>query len=156
MSEPTFETELAENGRLVFHNRGVSMRPLIREGKDLMVIERPEGRLKRYDGVLYKTRKGGYILHRVLKVRENDYVICGDNCVRKEYGITDREVIGVLTGVIRNGKTLRATDKRYRLYVHLWCDFFYIRVGILYLIKIAKRILRPFKRLFCCKTKTTR
>jgi len=148
MSESTFETELAEKGKLVFHNRGVSMRPLIREGKDLMIIERPVGRLKRYDGVLYKTANGGYILHRVLKVRENDYVICGDNCTKREYGITDEMVIGVLTGVIRKGKALSATDKRYRLYVHLWCDFFYIRVAILSLIKVTRRILRPFKRLW--------
>ena len=147
MNNSTFEAELAEKGKLIFHNRGVSMRPLIREGKDLMVIEKPSGRLKRYDGALYKRKDGSYILHRVLKVRENDYVICGDNCVKKEYGITDEMIIGVLTGVIRNGKELTATDKRYRLYVHLWCDLFYLRVAILYLLKIARRILRPFKRL---------
>lgn len=147
MNNSTFEAELAEKGKIIFPNRGVSMRPLIREGKDLMIIEKPRGRLKRYDGALYKRKDGSYILHRVLKVRENDYVICGDNCVKKEYGITDEMILGVLTGVIRNGRELSATDKRYRLYVHLWCDLFYLRVAILYLVKIAKRLLRPLKRL---------
>ena len=42
---------------------------------------------------------GRYVLYRILKVRENDYVICGDNRYRKEYGITDQHINGVLTSV---------------------------------------------------------
>lgn len=148
MNKSTFEAELAERGKIVYPNKGVSMMPLIRQDKDLMIIEKNKGRLKRYDGVLYKRRDGSYILHRVLKVREKDYVICGDNCVKKEYGITDENVIGVLTGVIRNGKTLSSTDKKYRLYVHLWCDLFYIRIAILYIIIGVKKLTRPIRRLF--------
>ena len=147
MNDSSFERELAEKGKIVYPNVGVSMRPLIRQGKDVMIIERPDGRLKKYDGALYKRRNGSYIMHRVLKVREKDYVICGDNCIYREYGITDDQIIGVLTGVIREGKEIKATDRAYRFYVHLWCDFYYIRVAVLWSVWTAKKILRKLKRI---------
>ena len=57
---------------------------------------------------MYKRDNGKHILHRVLKVRRDDYVMCGDNRWAKEYGIQDRHIIGVLTAVIRNGKEINA------------------------------------------------
>ncbi len=127
----TFEEELEKNGRLIYTNVGDSMMPLIREKRDLLIIEKPDGRLKKYDIPLYKRDSGQYVLHRILKVRKNDYVICGDNRWQKEYGITDRHIIGVLTGIVRDNETVSMTDKKYLRYVHLWCDFFIIRALIL-------------------------
>ena len=76
MSERTLEQVLEEDGILYHTSKGVSMRPLIREGKDVLVIKKPAGRLKKYDIPLYKRDSGEYVLHRILKVREKDYVIC--------------------------------------------------------------------------------
>lgn len=146
MNNSTFEAELAEKGRLVYANKGTSMRPLIRQDKDLMVIEKPQGRLKRYDGALYIRKDGAYVLHRVLRVKKEGYVICGDNCVKREYGITDKDIIGVLTGVIRNGKELKASSFRYRLYVHLWCDFIFIRIPITRIIRFSERVISKIRR----------
>ena len=123
------------------------MRPLIRQGKDLMVIEKPKGRLKRYDAALYIRRKdGAYVLHRVLHAKKDSYVICGDNCLAREYGITDNDVIGVLTGVIRDGKEIKATSFKYRLYAHLWCDFIFIRIPATKLLRFIRRVLGAVKR----------
>lgn len=144
----TYERELQLHGRIIQTNKGTSMMPLLREGRDVMIIERPTGRLKRYDVPLYKRPDGSYVLHRILKVREGDYVICGDNLYYREYGITDEDIIGVLTGVIRNGKTISTTDLSYRIYSHLWCDFFYIRAAILWSLDKAKGIARRVKRIF--------
>jgi len=91
---------------------------------------------------LYRRDSGQYVLHRILKVRENDYVICGDNRWHKEYGISDRHIIGVLTGIVRNGKTIPVTDKKYQLYVHLWCDFFPIRAFVIRARGFIKRRLK--------------
>ena len=131
MNKSTFEEQLAKNGKLIYTNRGDSMMPLIKQDRDLLIIKPVHGRLKKYDVPLYKRDSGQYVLHRVLKVRENDYVICGDNRYSKEYGITDRHIIGVLTAVVRDGKEVPITDWRYRLYVHLWCDLFPLRAFIL-------------------------
>ena len=139
----TFEEEIAKYGELVYTNVGNSMLPLLREGRDLFIISRkPTGRLKKYDVPLYKRDSGQYVLHRILKVRRNDYILCGDNRWRREKGITDRHVIGVLTAIIRDGKTISVTDRRYRLYVHLWCDLFFVRAAVLWLRTLLFTIIR--------------
>jgi len=140
MSNSSFEEILKNEGRLIYTNVGNSMWPLIREGRDLLVIERPVGRLKKYDVPLYRRDSGQYVLHRVLKVRENDYVICGDNRWHRETGITDRHIIGVLAAIVRDGKKLPVTDWRYRLFVHLWCDLFPLRAFLLRGLHVLKRL----------------
>jgi len=139
-----FEDIIERDGRLVYTNVGDSMRPLIRQDKDLLIIEKAKGRLKKYDVPLYKRDSGQYVLHRILKVRKDDYVICGDNRYHKEYGITDRHIIGVLTAVVRNGREIPVSDRRYRAYVHLWCDLFPIRAFILRLRSVPGRIRRKY------------
>lgn len=137
-----FRTEIEKHGTLIYTNVGDSMMPLIKQGRDVLIIKKANGRLKKYDVPLYQRDSGQYVLHRILKVSKDDYVICGDNRSFKEYGITDRHIIGVLTGVIRKGKEISVTDKKYRLYVHLWCDFFPIRAFILRAVRFLKRRLK--------------
>lgn len=142
MKKSTFEQEIQKSGKLIYTNVGNSMMPFIRQGRDILIISKVNGRLKRYDVPLYKRDSGQYVLHRILKVRKDDYVICGDNRYVKEYGITDKNIIGVLTAVIRNGKEIPVTDYKYRIYVHLWCDFFPIRVGIIRIKQFVERRLK--------------
>lgn len=134
MNNSTYEEELRKHGRLIYTNVGTSMLPFLRQRRDLLIIEpRPEGRCKKYDVVLYKRPDGKYVLHRILKVRKDSYVICGDNRRVREFGVPDEWIFGILTGVIRDGKQINVTDPQYRLYVHLWCDFFWIRAAILWI-----------------------
>lgn len=120
MSKVSLEQELARSGRLIYVTKGYSMRPFIRSGQDLVEIH-PRGpeRLRKYDVVLYR-RGAEYVLHRIVAVRDRDYVICGDNCVELEKGITDSQIIGVLTGIVRDGKKLDIHSRGYRLRVRLW------------------------------------
>ena len=139
----TFEEELNRTGHLIYSNVGDSMLPLIRQGRDLLVIEKTHGaRLNKYDIPLYKRDSGQYVLHRILKVRENDYVICGDNRYSKEYGITDRHIIGVLIKVIRDGRELDFHSFRYRAYVFLWCGLFPVRAFVLRIKHYIKRLFK--------------
>lgn len=143
-----FEDVIARDGRLLYTNVGISMMPLIRQRRDLLIIEKPSGRLKKYDVALYKRDSGQYVLHRILKVRKDDYMICGDNQWHRETGITDRHIIGVLTGLVRDGKELSLVhpDWKYKMYVHLWCDFFPVRAGILRIRNLYKRLMRALNR----------
>ncbi|HEZ7990832.1 MAG TPA: S24/S26 family peptidase [Ruminococcus sp.] len=142
MNNSTFEDEIKRTGRIIYTNVGDSMMPLIKQGRDVLVISAVNGRLKRYDIPLYKRDSGQYVLHRILKVRKNDYVICGDNRCNKEYGITDRHIIGVLSGIIRDGREIPVTDIKCRIYAHLWCDLFPVRVLIIRIRQIFKRRLK--------------
>lgn len=138
MNKVTFEEILRRDGKLIYTNKGDSMMPLIKEGRDLLVISKTNGRLKKYDVPLYKRDTGQYVLHRIIRVRKNDYVICGDNRYNKEYGITDRHIIGVLTAVIRSGREIPVTQFSYRFYVYVWYFLFPVRS----LIMRTKNVLR--------------
>ncbi len=150
----TFEELLDKKGVFVYTNVGVSMLPLLRQRKDIIEIRKKQGRCKKYDVVLYK-RQGKHILHRIIKVRENDYVIVGDNCIWREYGVTDEMIMGVMTRVIRDGKSICPTDWKYKVYVHLWCDFYYIRIAILYVKMLGKAVVRKLKKAFFGKGRQT-
>lgn len=116
MSKKTFEDILNEKGELIYSNVGDSMFPLI-QPRDLLVIKKWDGKpLKKFDIPLYKRDSGQYVLHRVIKVRKNDYVLCGDNRRFKEPGITDRHILGVLTAIIRGGETLPLDSPLFRRY----------------------------------------
>ena len=142
MAKSSFEEIIAQRGELIYTNVGDSMYPLIKP-RDLLVIKRPKLPLKRLDVPLYKRDTGQYVLHRVIKVRKDDYLICGDNRFWVEEGICDRNVVGVLTEIIRDGKKLSVNSFGKRLYAHLWCDFFPVRSLMLrakgYLSRLSKR-----------------
>ena len=144
----SFEEILQEKGFIAYSIIGNSMQPLLRQRRDIVEIHHkaPDKRCERYDTVLYK-RGEKYILHRILKVRLNDYVICGDHNIWREYGITDDQILGVMTRVIRDGKSIYPTDWKYKLYVHLWCDFYHVRAAILYTKMLFHAAGRRLKKL---------
>ena len=111
MNKASFEEVLAERGELIYTHVGDSMAPLI-QPRDLLIIKPPAFPLKRLDIPLYKRDNGQYVLHRIIKIKGHDFVICGDNRATKEYGISDRHVIGVLTSIVRNGKQFSVYDLR--------------------------------------------
>ena len=138
MSKSSFEEELDKKGILVYTNKGNSMYPLIRQGKDVLIIKKCNTRLKKMDVPLYKRESGQYVLHRIIKVNENDYVIRGDNTYSNETGIRDDQILGVLSGVIRSGKEISVNSFGYKLYSYFWYYIYYLRKII---IKI-KRCIR--------------
>ena len=54
----------------------------------------------------------------------------------------DRHIMGVLTAVVRSGKDISVNDWRYKLYVHLLCDFFPLRVFMLRLSGWIRRLIK--------------
>lgn len=121
MSRKRYEDLLAEDGFLVYKGTGTSMLPAFRPDRDLMVVVPAAGRLRKYDVALYRRPDGRYVLHRALSVRPHDYAFRGDNCARMEYGVTDDDILGVMTAFVRDGQRVEVSNPWYRLYVRLWC-----------------------------------
>ena len=138
---------LEKNGYLVYTVVGMSMEPLLKQRRDIVDI-RAKGaeRFHKYDVVLYVSG-GRYVLHRILKVRPDDYVIAGDHNTFLEYGITDDQILGVMTRIIRDGKERSLTSWKYKAYVHLWCDFYPVRMAILRVKGAARRVKRRLGRM---------
>ncbi len=120
---------LEVNGTITYSTKGRSMLPLLREGRDLVTLKRRgTERFRRGDVVMYRRPTKGYVLHRVIDVRENDYVILGDNCISREYGITDSDILGVMTGFIRGGREYSVDSTSYRLYTFVILHTIGIRI----------------------------
>lgn len=144
MKFSTIEDAVA-NGNFVIHPHGVSMWPMIRHGKDSVVINPVSGRLKKYDIPLYKDKLDRYVVHRIIKVTDTGYVICGDGLYEIEYDITDENIIGVVTGFFRKEKFIPCDDRRYLRYVHFWVDNFYLRKPTIWTVRKIRRAKQLIK-----------
>lgn len=142
----TYEEELNKNGSFTYACVGVSMLPMLRQRKDLFTITKRQGRCKKYDVVLYKRYPNDYVLHRIVEVREKDYVILGDNCLHKEYGIRDEDIIGVLTSFVRDGKEYQTTYKPYQIYAKIWYLFYPLRRLWMKTKHIGRKFLKKGQR----------
>ena len=98
--------------------RGISMRPLLREHQDMVVIKRPVFPLKRGAVPLYRVEgRKELTLHRILRVQKDGYVIRGDNLYFKEF-VRQEQIVGVMQAFYRNGKHVNCeTSFPYKLYV---------------------------------------
>ena len=139
MSETGIEEYLDEHGTLTYRNVGTSMLPLLKQGRDVFTLrKKSEERCKKNDVALYKRSDHLYVLHRIVEVRKDDYVFLGDNCIKREFGIKDDDIIGVMTAFTHKGKSFSVDDPRYRLYVWIWSHTTGLRI-------ILKRIVRKLK-----------
>lgn len=146
------EELLKRDGRLVYKTKGRSMEPMLRENRDLVVIEVPSARLKKYDVALYRAGDK-YVLHRVIGVKDGYYRIRGDNTYAVEC-VPDETVVGVLVRFQRKGKEHAVIDRGYRAYSVLWNTIYPLRAawkGLRsFLIRAARKlgILPVLKKLF--------
>ena len=116
---PIIEEQL-QNGRSVrFTSNGTSMLPMLRDGKDQVLLSPLPRRLKKYDLPLYRRENGQFVLHRVVAVGET-YTCVGDNQFDLEHGLRHEQMIGLVTEFTRKGKTYSVNDLSYKLYCRFW------------------------------------
>lgn len=106
MTRLSYEEYLRKYHTLTYKNVGVSMLPLLKQGRDSFTVrEVKQGEsCKLWDVVLYKRGTDQYVLHRIIKVYEDSYDILGDNCIGIERGIPKTDVLGVMTDFTHKGK----------------------------------------------------
>ena len=136
----SFEDLLARDGKLVYKTRGVSMEPMLRQDRDLVVVQIPASRLRENDVALYK-RGEAYVLHRVIEVKDDHYLIRGDNTYALEV-VPDSAVIGVLAGFQRKGTQHEVTEKGYLRYVQFWNAIYPLRLCRYRVVRLTKSAAR--------------
>lgn len=147
----TFEELLEKDGQLIYTNKGVSMMPLLREDRDIMVIRKKGSEpCCKLDAVLFKRPgiigRGAYVLHRILKVNnDGTYWVVGDNCTSGEI-VAEKQILGILRTVVRNGKTISVNNRGYRVYVNTWCRWYRLRFFVLRTQRFILRRLGWLKR----------
>lgn len=135
------EEKINENGKIVSSVSGFSMYPLLKNQRDTVTVEKISRRLKKYDVPLYR-RNEKYILHRVIAVKDNGYIIRGDNCFFIETDIKDENVLGVMTSFCRNGHIHSTDEFGYKLYSRIWVFIYPLR----FLLRRLRNLLSVFRQ----------
>ena len=134
------ENCLKTEGCYVSLTSGVSMRPLFKTHRDVVVISSPKEELRKYDVALYPRGDGRYVLHRVVGVKDDVYLIRGDNTYKIER-VPKSLVVGVMTAFNRKGKQYDLSEFSYKFYSRFWNFIYPVR----YLLWIARRLLFKIK-----------
>lgn len=116
---PVILDQLAEGKSVRIYPNGTSMLPMIRQGIDSVELSPVSGALKKYDLPLYQRAGGQYVLHRIVKVGQT-YTCIGDNQTAYEPGISQEQILAVVTGFYRKDKYRSVKSPDYWLYCRFW------------------------------------
>ena len=106
--------------------RGVSMLPLLRQGKDAVELSPLPEKLKKYDLPVYQYPSGKVVMHRVVEVREGYYVCLGDNTYHYET-VMPEYCVALVTAIRRGNKVISTDSVRYQLYSRVWVTIYPLR-----------------------------
>ena len=84
---PVIQEIIAAGGTAEITVMGNSMFPMLKHGVSRVKLAAPPESLRAGDLPFYRRRNGAFILHRVIKVRGDEYLMCGDNQYILERGI---------------------------------------------------------------------
>ena len=137
-----------EHGTAILPVRGISMHPMLRNGRDQVILEKPVFPLKGHPILLYQRNDGDYILHRLVRRTKTCFLCCGDNQWQTE-PVRTEQVVATVTGFIRKGKTYYVNHRGYRIYVWLWSAVLPVRRPLL----AVRRCLGKLRKIRRRKTK---
>lgn len=138
--------QIEKTGVISFVPKGNSMWPIIKGAKQSVIIEKKQDRLSPLDVALYSRQDGTAVLHRVIEVKEDGYVTCGDGQVNQEF-VLEENVFGVMQSLVSKKKIVAVTDEEYIKKVEKWYSNPKRRIRK---IKTFQR-LQKIKRIFCKK-----
>lgn len=95
---PIIAETLSKNGRVEFISRGISMLPMLGDGKNKVVLTAIDGEPCVGDVIFYRRADGSFILHRIVGRNKEGFVCRGDNQIFKEKGVKREWIIARLEG----------------------------------------------------------
>ncbi len=114
-------SRIAEGERVRMRAKGNSMLPFIRDGKDEVVLEKPnkqsyqKGKL-----LLVQLADKRYVLHRVEKIENNTIILRGDGNLSILESCSVDDVIAEVITVVKDGREIKVGGFKWKLYRYLW------------------------------------
>lgn len=150
MTKNEYYEQLNKNNVLSIIPSGNSMWPILKNKGQSVLIEKKTERLKVFDVALYYRDDGTTVLHRIVKVLENGYIIVGDSQTYQET-VLEEKVFGKMIGYYRKDKFISVEDEKYKNKVYKWyknekkrrrkCKFHFFKLSIFYKIKKLVKIV---------------
>ena len=106
---------------------GSSMAPFVVHERDTIYFKRPERKLKKGDIAFFQRNNGQYVVHRIYKVKGDEYYFVGDNQTLIEGPIEKGQIFATVTRVIRKGKEIRPGDPWWLFFQKIWINMIPLR-----------------------------
>ncbi|MBQ4510186.1 MAG: S24/S26 family peptidase [Clostridia bacterium] len=129
---------ISSGGEFRLFHKGTSMMPLLRQGKDSVVLVAPND-IKKNDILLFKRANGQFVMHRAIKIKKNEYIMCGDNQYEHERGIKKENILAKVKGIYRGDVYFETDNTEYQKYVKRKLPVRRAKIRFLYFIGINKR-----------------
>ncbi len=147
-----YKAKLNENKILAFVPSGNSMWPTLKNKGQSVVVKAKEERLEKYDVALYVRGQKTFVLHRVLEVLEDGYIMCGDSQFVLEK-VSEDQIFGKMIGFYRGKKYIDCNDEKYKKQVRNLYKRKTLRKCRVKFFFLKKRIINKLKRIFGGKKK---
>ena len=106
---------------------GTSMEPFLVHNRDKIYFRKPEGTIKKGDMVFYQRESGAYVMHRVMKVKKQQYYMAGDHQTFLEGPIEKKQIFAKVVSVEKDGVWITEEDKLWKFYAVWWRRLFWLR-----------------------------
>lgn len=112
--------------------RGNSMNPFMVDRRDKVTIA-PLSRKPRIGDLLlaYETLHQRYVLHRLIRIKNEIYVLMGDGNIKGTESIREEDILGIVTDIIRKGKHHSVSSSCWKSYSAVWTRLLPLRRWIL-------------------------
>ena len=135
--------ELKKGNSVKIMPRGVSMHPMLKEGRDDVTIAPIGNRRLRTNDVILFRYNGILTLHRLCKITREGYFFMGDNFSFTEGPVAEADIYGILMEFTRKGKKIRCSNFIYRISARIWLILIPVRDPIKdFLFKIKSQIIK--------------
>lgn len=116
---PLMEESFNSNLKFELPVNGTSMHPLLHTGDYVLLESVKTAKIRKRDVVFYQRTNGQYVLHRIYKKRDNNFIMLGDNQLNKE--VLDKNlVIAKMVGYTHKNKFISIKSFKYRFYSFIW------------------------------------
>lgn len=101
---------------------GHSMEPFLIHERDTVLLSPITSMLKKGDIVLFKRKNGQYILHRIYKIKDNDFYFVGDNqnLCDVEGPIKKEQIYAIVHSAKRHGVDIHENDLMWCFFKRVW------------------------------------
>lgn len=132
---PLICESIRDGGQFVFYPTGISMLPTVIPNEDCVVLVEPKN-IKKYDLILFTRPNGKYVLHRIINIKNGEYIIKGDNQNWTEKTTIDKVIAKVSEVRKKDGSVINYNKLTSR-----------VTVAKLESRKFIKRVINKIKRM---------
>ena len=115
------EELLAEGRQVTILVRGNSMRPLLRDGRDKVILRKANDEDIKIGAVLLFRHRGSHVMHRVTKIEGDVVIFEGDGNYKLQEVASRNDIIAVMETVVRpSGRRIECRGRRWRVLSFVW------------------------------------